>query len=408
MQARPAFRHAQSVKGIAIITVMLLSGVILAFVLGGLNVAAQHLFQVSALHNRHRALCAAEVGVSKAQYQLEQNPAYAGPTTGALDDGSQYQVTIQHVGAKAILHSLGQAAGQSQRLKVSLALDADTYQGLSSLALIDYRTNGYINGIRALADPRAARGNTYTQGDFLIDSTHRLSVTGQASAGGSFNSPARVDGQVASGGNASNPNFSKASLLATTFPASAIPGGGSVTQNTRVTGAETNLNQPLYIPAGVTVHVQGDLILNRGVSGEGTLVVDGNLLVRGSEDLRSDNPRGLLIYSDKDVILAHPSAYTDADEPNGFTAQISPVGQLFAEMPEGVPYLLRQRLPPGAPANVNFFAWYSSQESSPSPAFSEWKNGDGTTLNPGLPPNVTNWLHRAGQMHSAIEATAGP
>jgi len=126
--------------------------------------------------------------------------------------------------------------------------------------------------------------------------------------------------------------------------------------------------------------------------------------MRGSEDLRSDNPKGLLIYADKDVVVAHPSARVDPAEHDGFTAQISPVGELFADMPEGVPYLLRQRLPPGAPANVNFFNWYAGQEASPSASFSEWKNGDGTTLNPGLPPNVTDWLHRAAQMHSQIEA----
>ena len=391
----------------AIITVLLISGVILAFVLGGLNLAAQHLFQVSALHNRHRALCAAEVGISKAQYQLEQNPAYAGPTGGALQDGSKYTVTIVHSGTKATLHSVGQTAGQTQKLRVTLALDADTYLGLSSRGLLDFRTNGYINGIRALSDNRSARGNTYTQDHLQISPGKRLSVTGQASAGLGINQPLQVDGHIATGGVTANPSFTKSSLLATSFPGSVLS-SGTVTQNTRVTAAETNLTGALHIPAGVTVHVEGDLILNHGVSGEGTLVVDGNLLMRGSENLRNDNPKGLLVYADKDIILAHPSAYTDSGEPNGFTAQVSPVGDLFADMPDGVPYLLRQRLPPGAPSNVNFFARYASQESSPTASFTEWKNGDGTTLNPGLPPNITDWLHRAAQMHGAIEATAGP
>lgn len=398
-------------QAIAIITVMLLSGVILAFVLGGLNVAAQHLFQVSALHNRHRALCAAEVGVCKAQYQLEQDPAFAGPVNGSLDDGSLYQVTIQHTGPKAVLHSQGQAAGQSQKLKVTLSLDADTYLAISSRGMMDIRRHSFVNGIRSLGDVRSARGNAYTQGNIEIDPAYRLSVTGQASAGGTINSPSRVDGQVGTGGNAANLAFTKASLLPSSYTSTSISFTGEVAQNTEISvppGGSAEYTQPLHIPAGVTLHVTGDLVLHGGVSGEGNLVVDGTLLTRGSEDLRGDNPKGLLIYADKDVIVAHPSARIDASSADGFTAHLSPVGELFADMPEGVPYLLRQRLPPGAPANVNFFNWYAGQESSPTAAFDEWKNGDGTTLNPGLPPNVTGWLHRAALMHSDIEASATP
>lgn len=418
MQTRPAFCHQKSIRrrqGIAIITVMLLSGVILAFVLGGLNVAAQHLFQVSALHNRHRALCAAEVGVSKAQYQLEQNPAATATVTGSLDDGSRYQVTIQRVGTRAVLHSVGQVAGQSQRLKVTLALDADTFLGVSSRGMINIRKNGYVNGIRSLGDVRSARGNIYTEGDIEIEPDARLSVTGQASAGGDIDTRDRVDGQVGTGGNPANLSFTKADLLPASYDIetltdpSVIPASGEVSQNTRldIPGPDPVVyTQPLHIPAGVTLYVTGDLVLHGGASGEGNLVVDGTLLMRGSEELRVDNPKGLLIYGGKDVLVAHPSAHVDSSDSDGFTAQVSPVGELFARMPEGVPYLLRQRLPPGAPANVNFFDWYGRQERSPSAAFQEWKNGDGTTLNPGLPTEVTRWLHDAAAIHDQIEDSA--
>lgn len=346
--------------------------------------------------------------MSKAQYELEENPAYAGPATGLLEDGSKYTVTIDHVGTRVTLHSQGQASGQTQRLKVTMSLDADTYRALSSKGLLSFPTNAYINGIRALSDTRSARGNVHTQGDLEIESGKTLSVTGLASAGGAFHDPSRVEGDTGSGGPATNPNFTKASLLAVSFPASFIPVSGSVTQNTEVTG-ETNLNHPLHIPAGVTVHVDGDLILNQGLYGEGTLVVEGNLLLRGSESLHNDTPKGVLVYSQKDIILAHPGAEVDPDASNGFTAPISEVGKLFADMPEGVPYLLRQRLPPGAPTNVNFFSWYASQKAAPSPAFTEWQKGDkDSTLNPGLPPDVLKWLDRAADMHTQIEATVAP
>lgn len=259
-------------RGIAVITVMLISGVILAFVLGGLNLAAQHLFQVSALHNRHRALCAAEVGVSKATYELERDPAASGPVHGALDDGSSYHVTIQHDGAKAILRSVGQVAGQTQKLKVTLSLDAGTYQGISSRGLLDIRRDAFVNGIRSLADVRAARGNTYSRGDVHIDEDHRLSVTGQASTGGAFHDRNRVDGQAVHGGEPSTLSFSKASLLPGTYDRFAVPFTGEIAQNTRITvpsGGTAEYTQALHIPEGVTMYVTGDLVLHGGVSGGG-------------------------------------------------------------------------------------------------------------------------------------------
>ncbi len=393
---------------------MLISGVILAFVLGGLNVAAQHLFQVSALHNRHRALCAAEVGISKATYQLEQNPAATGPIVGTLDDTSGYRVPLDNSGHRAVLHSVGQAAGQSQRLKVTLSLDADTYLGISTLGLFDCRRNTFINGIRSLADVRSSRGNTHTQGNMRVDPAYRLSVTGQASYAGTAEGSGQVDGQMLHGGAASNLAFTKASLLPGSYTRFAVPYTGEISQNTRITvpagGPAAEYTQALHIPEGVTMYVTGDLVLHGGVSGGGNLVVDGTLLTRGSEDLRNDNPKGLVIYAEKDVVIAHPSTHIDSSADDGFTGRISAVGELFADMPEGVPYLLKQRLPPGAPSNVNFFSWYATQEASASAAFREWRDGDDSnrTLNPGLPPEVKTWLTRAAGMHAQIESTVTP
>ena len=392
-------------RGMAIITVLLISGVILTFVLGGLSVASQHLFQVSAQHNRHRALCAAEVGVSQARYRLEQNVAFAGPINGSVQDGATYQVNVSHVGPRAVVRSTGLASGQSQRLKVTLSLDADSFRGLDTQGPINVRSNGYVNGIRALADPRSARGNVYTQSNLTVEALKKLSVTGMASVVGSITGT--VDGQTNNGGSPSALNFTKATLLATSFPNSTVPGSGIIGANTKISG-DLLLSQALQIPAGMVVHVTGDCVLHRGVSGEGTLVVDGNVLMRGGENLRADTPNGVLLYADGDVVLAHPSCYVDDSDSNGWTTNSSSVGDLFASMPEEVPYLLSQRLPPGAPADVNFFAWYQAQNSSPTPAFLEWKNGDGTDLNPGLNPDVVNWLNQAASMHTAIESVASP
>ncbi|MBT9585318.1 hypothetical protein IV102_18380 [bacterium] len=390
-------------RGMAIITVLLLSGVILTFVLGGLSVASQHLFQVSAQHNRHRALCAAEVGVSKAQFQLEQNLAFAGPITGSLEDGASFQVAVSHQASRAIVQSTGMASGQSQRLRVTLSLDAETYRGLSTEGPVSVHNNGYINGIRSLLDTRSSRGNMFTQSNLTVDNSHKLSVTGLASVAGSITGV--VYGQTNTCGSPSAANFTKASLLATSFPNTTVPGSGIVAANTKISG-DLDLNQVLHIPAGMVVHVTGDCILNRGVTGEGTLVVDGNALLRGGENLRNDTPKGVLLYTDGDVLLAHPSAYVDDSSSDGWVTNFSSVGDLFAAMPEEIPYLLSQRLPPGAPSNVSFFQWYDSQNSAPTPAFLEWKNGDGTDVNPGLRPDVIAWLDQAGAMHAAIQAVA--
>lgn len=391
-------------RAMAIITVLLLSGIIVTFVLSGLGVAAQHLFQVSALHNRHRALCAAEVGVSQARYRLEQNPAFTGSFTGAVQDGASFQVNVSQIGPRAVVQSQGVASGQSQRLRITLSLDADTYKALSTRGPVKIRTNGYVNGIRALSDTRSSRGNFYTQDDLTVDSGQKMSATGTATVVGTTTGTVEAS-STASSGTPSNPSFTKADLLSTTFPASTVPVGGVVTANVEVTG-DLEMHDVLHIPAGRTVHVTGDAILQKGVTGEGTLVVDGNALVRGTANLRNDTPKGVLLWSDGDVVLAHPSAYVDSGAPNGWVVDSHPVGDLFAAMPEEVPYLLSQRLPPGAPSDVNFFEWYRDQSASPSPAFTEWKNGDGSELNPGLPPHVIEWLDRAGAMSGAIEAVA--
>lgn len=73
---------------------------------------------------------------------------------------------------------------------------------------------------------------------------------------------------------------------------------------------------PLNIPEGVTVHVQGDLVLHQGVTGKGTLVVDGNAVIRGSSGLLTDNASGVLLYVDGDAVIANPAATFDGTQWN--------------------------------------------------------------------------------------------
>lgn len=395
-------------RAMAIVSVLLVSGVILTFVLGGLSLASQHLFQVSALHNRHRALYAAEIGVNRARYQLEQNTAYAGSDSGSTSDESRWNYSVTRQGSKATVVSTGIASGQRQVLRVTLTLEADSFNGLCSEGPIRILSHGYVNGIRSLADPRSSKGNVHTNasGDaYNVEAGKRFFVNHQYTTPGAVNGT--VEGIFGNNGQISTPSFTHASLTSVSFGSNSIPGNGDVTANTRVNG-NVEMTSPLNIPAGVTVYITGDAVLHGGVVGEGTLVVDGHTLLRARASLRDNTPRGVLLYGRGDVVLAHPTAYVDTDEPGGMVVQQNGVGDLFAQMPEEIPYLLSQRLPPGAPAHVGFFEWYQQQLSNPSPAFLEWRDGDGTNLNPGLSTEVKQWLAQAAAMNNQIENQAGP
>lgn len=394
----------RSRRGIALITVLMVSGVVVAFIFGGLSMATQHLFQVSSTHLRNRALCAAEAGIYAARYRLEQDMTFQGTVAGSLpQDEASYNAEVTRQGPLAEVAVVGRCGASVRRLKVKLSLDPDSFNAMGTDGKILIDKYSFINGVRGYRDPRSARGNIHTNStanDALKVNGPpptggpggRLSVTGTASALGGI--VGDVDGRTANEGSISSLKQTKADLLAGTFPGTMIPSDGVVTENTVIPG-RLDMAAPLNIPEGVTVHVQGDVVLHQGVIGKGTLVVDGNAVVRGAGGMQDNNGAGVLLYVDGDMALANPRATFDGTDWN---APVDPVGHLFAQMPEDIPYILAQRLPLGAPDGPAFFAWYEQNRQNPSPAFRQWLNGDGTIQNPGISQSARDWLDLAGPM----------
>lgn len=394
----------RSRRAIALITVLMVCGVVVAFIFGGLTMATQHLFQVSSTHIRNRALCAAEAGVYAARYRLEQNMLFQGTVSGQLpQDGSSYTVQVTRQGTLADLAVIGRCGASVRRLRVRLSLDPDSFNALGSDGKILVDKYSFINGVRGIRDPRSAKGNIHsnsTASDALVVNGPpptggpggRLSVTGTASALGGISGD--IDGRIANEGSISTLVQTKADLLAGTFPGSMIPSDGMVTENTVIPG-RLDMTVPLQIPEGVTVHVQGDLVLHQGVVGKGTLVVEGNAVVRGAGGMQDNNGAGVLLYVEGDMALANPRATFDGTRWN---APVDPLGHLFAQMPEDIPYILAQRLPLGAPDGPAFFSWYEQARQSPTPAFRQWLYGDGTAQNPGLSQAARDWLDQAGPL----------
>jgi len=364
--------------------------------------ASQHLFQVSSTHIRNRALCAAEAGVYAARYQLEKNILFQGKVSGTLpQDDAHYSVDVSRDGALAELHAVGKCGSAIRRVHVKLSLDPDSFNALGTDGKVRVDKHSYINGVRSLVDPRSAKGNIHSNSSapdaLVVDGNlSRLSVTGTASALGGMQG--NIDGRRANQGTISSLLFSKDELLAGSFTGTNIPSDGKVLENTTIPG-KLEMDVALHIPKGRTVHVQGDVILRQGLTGGGTLVVDGKVLVRGSSGLDSQNAAGVLLYADGDVVIANSAATFDGAKWN---TPEDPVGSLFAEMPDDIPYILAQRLPLGAPDGPEFFSWYEKARKSPTPSFNQWLKGDGTELNPGISDEAKAWLDEVGPMASQL------
>jgi hypothetical protein len=387
---------------------MMVSSVVVAFIFGGLTMASQHLFQVSSTHIRNRALCAAEAGVYAARFRLEQDMLFQGTVSGTLpQDEAGYSVQVTRLGALADLHATGRCGAAIRRLHVQLSLDPDSFNALGTDGKVKVDKHSFINGIRSVVDPRSARGNLHTNSsepDAIVVNANlgRLSVTGTASAPGGIQG--RIDGTLDNHGSLSTPIQDKAGLLAGVFSGTQIPSDGRVLDNTVIPG-RLDMAQPLHIPEGVTVHVQGDVILHQGITGKGTLVVDGNAVIRGGGQLHSDNAAGVLLWVDGDSVIANPAATFDGSQ---WHTPEDPIGHLFAQMPDDIPYILAQRLPLGAPDGPEFFSWYDQARHNPNPAFRQWLHGDGTELNPGISEDARAWLDLAGPLASELEAATGP
>jgi hypothetical protein len=398
-------RSLKHSTGLALPLVLMSAFIVLGIILLGLQLSADNVLFVAGVHRRNVAQAAAEGGVYRAIALLENQPNYQGQFQESLGDATiEVRVENQLAGAGfAVIESTGRLGRIQKKIQVKIEPSALSFQTVGAQGKIVGRGPNYANGIRAIKNPlnEAVSMHTNFPNDGAINTTDvgdRLSIRGEASAVGTVGPQVEYITKVENQAPKDLINIDKGELLQGTFQTGSVPSNGSVTGNLRVAG-NLEFNSPLFLQADSTLHVQGDVKLHKGVAGAGVLVADGDLYIRGSEGLSTQNEEGLLLYADGNINLVHPTATGSGDE---YVAVVDPVGDFFARMPENGAYYISESLPVGAPNGIDFLNWYKDQSSNPSDSFSVWRDGDGSEINPGLPANVREWLDSSVEINTEL------
>ena len=406
-------------RGMALIAVLLVSVVLLMFVLCGLAVTWQTLFVVGRVHEKNKALYAAEAGIYETMAQLESLDHYPSPSSGAvttLSNGATYQVDIERSGDDVILRSTGSSGSVQRKLRVHLSLSSDSFYALANERNVDITQHAFINAVESTLNPVPGPGNIHTNsGDpgAILGSPDpfggdtKMSVTGEASAVGQIT--VDVAGKSRPSANFVNPLTPDVNQLLGTQPpidVTALPSDGQIQGHTRISSVDTA--HYVNIPEGAVLHVTGDAAFGHGVGGAGTLVVDGTTLIRGHDEIDLNQPKGLYLYSAGNITLLHPettfqrTVTTTTTETvvteravDTYTTVPDPVTDYFASMPQGAGFSMRQSLPLNAPTDLSFFTYLERESLQPDEAFKMWMDGDNTVQFPGLPPKVKAWLKEA-------------
>lgn len=385
--------------------VLLSAFIVLGIILMGLQLSADNVLFVAGVHRRNVTQAAAEGGVYRAISMLENQPTYQGNFTEELGDATiEVSVDNQLAGAGfALIESTGRVGRIHKTLQVRIEPSAMSFQTVGAQGEIVGRGPNYANGIMGINNPLNEIISMHTNSPVssaiaTTDLSDRLSIRGEASAVGTVGPNVEYITKVDNQPPKDLLHIEKSELTQGTFQTGTVPSSGSVTGKLRVAG-NLELHTPLSLQDDATLHVEGDVTLHKGVSGVGVLVADGDMYIRGSSILDTQNEEGILLYSDGSINLAHPTATGSGDE---YVATVDEVGDFFARMPENGTYYITESLPVGAPNGVDFFNWYKDQSEAPSDAFLTWKNGDGSDLNPGLPADVRQWLDSSMEINSEL------
>lgn len=417
-------------RAFALITVLMISIVVLILILAGLQFAGKNLFTMAKVHDRNLALYAAEAGVYQTLADIETLDRY--PDDGLrprvqLSNGANYQVQLTRAGNQITLRSEGRAPRAVRTLEVVVQLSPDSFFGVATEGPIGLADDTFVNGVFSTLNPKPGKGNIHTNNanteailsEATTSNPTRLSVTGEATAVGGIRTT--VVGKHQAQANYVDPlQVNRDELLGTHSytTLSELPADGIIRGHRRI--SEVDWEGPLHIEEGAVLHVTGDLALARGVTGSGTLVVDGQALVRASDRIDLENPKGVFLYAQGGLAMIHPQAYRETIEIVDFTPPEAteenpnpqprpsesretfvhvpdPAAAFFASRPVDTEFNLRQGLPLDAPTDLEFFEYYERQMLSPSETFEAWMNGDPDLHIPGLRPEVKQWLEKGRQ-----------
>jgi hypothetical protein len=297
-----------------------------------------------------------------------------------------------------------------RKVQVTVEREAGSYNALGSDGPIKMDGKVFINGISSILDPKLESGNVHTNYSGVENAIEGLgslilSMSGQCSAPNKSKIAVDIPDSQKKESSQNLQSIDKESLLGpirrNENVTNSIPSSGLITQNTHMSG-DVIINGLVDMAAGTILYVEGDLTINGGIQGSGTIVVDGKTTLRGTTELKTNNTEGLVLYSGSDVTIAHPLVVVAAD--GSMAGGQDVVAEYFAAMPEYAPLYITHNLPDSAQSctGADFFQWYKDNQNSSDADFKLWKNGDGTAANPGLSQEVIQWLDNSTEITTQI------
>jgi hypothetical protein len=405
-------------KGIALISILVVSVALLAIISVGLKLGSSGVLYVSQTHQRNVALAAAEAGVYEAMRTLEGDKGFDGTFTGTLSESkATYNVEIENelFGARyATVTSTGQSGRVKRTLQIELEPDSAGFDGLSLAGKVYIFDKAYVNGISSSNKPIARPGKAHSEypgskafegKDFAGDgTTPTLHTSGRLTTNGTFDGGlTRISQSEAQGVSQPEYRLDPVEMRSGSFVSAGSVSPGTLSTSTEITG-DLEMTGELVIPKGVTLVVTGDAKFLGGVKGDGQLVVDGDLLIRTNSDFDPTIEEGLKVHAEESIFITHPkSEIVDGEVIGG---EFSVVGDYFAAMPVESSTEISVDIPVVAPKGAGFFTWFDSNVDSPDSEFDLWYNGDGTDIHPGLSEDTKTWLQNSRAIHTQIEAWA--
>lgn len=393
-------------RGVALVTILLIAATLMTILAAGLKLGSSGVLFVSQAHRRDVALGAAEAGIHEAMIAIQNDRSFTGTLSGVLTDSKgtyTVQVDNQLIGnSLATVKSVGEYGGVKRTLEVELEPDSGGFEGLALEGKVYVFDQAYVNAIASSDNPISRPGNAHTNfataGDFAYkgedlnsDGTvPNVHVTGELSTKGVFDPTlTRVSKEEETAVSKPLYGLDPVAMTSGSFTKASVLNPGALTTNTEIDGDITATGK-IIVPKGVTLVINGHAEFLGGISGDGQVVVNGDVVIRTDGEFDPDVKEGIKLYSTESVFVAHAEAQIQDGQVVALGG--NPVGDFFAKRPTDVDRELAVDLPTSAPSGGDFFGWYDYTVDNQTPDFSLWYNGDGTEIHPGLSPPTKGWL----------------
>jgi hypothetical protein len=409
-------------KGIALVIVLMVSILLLILLMTTLTLSSRNALYMANHQDRTQALIAAEAGILgmishlESLAQPENEPADTVKTGELTNSRATWKATLvknnlSGPDRNVIVQSTGTKGSFARTVRAVLKRSASGFTGLGCNGPLLYSGNNFINGLRSLDNPQPEKGWMYANSDSGIDTE---SDGGSLYCKGSVGSKGDAKGSYMPGWSKNSsrkpdkfPSFNKNDYPSpdnekqSTQFMDEIKGQSAVTidENVKVKKAsdsdKVTINGNLKIQNGKIFWVEGDLDVKGSIEGRGIIIVEGNVSFKGGHLDRNSEGTGVVVYAEKDLVLAHPTV--DKDESGNISGASTDVSDFFARMPDFAAAQISSGLPCSEEEKKDFFGWfsksYSDDPANRKDSFNQWWDGvSGDPANPGLPKEVKDWL----------------